>query len=147
MILKAVGIESVRLPARSPNLNAFAERFVRTIKQSCLDRMVLIGESSLHRAIGSLALIITPKKTIRDWGTTSSGPSSPNSRRRVPFIVASGWADYCAIITVKPRDDADVGIFGQYGAGSSALRAWSEGNCAGLAPHYGPSVTTRKKRC
>jgi putative transposase len=49
-ILQAVGIESVRLPARSPNLNAFAERFVRSIKESCLDRMVLIGESSLHRA-------------------------------------------------------------------------------------------------
>jgi putative transposase len=50
MILKAAGIESVRLPARSPNLNAFAERFVRSIKESCLDRMILIGESSLHRA-------------------------------------------------------------------------------------------------
>src|ERR1019366_5213647 len=41
MILRAVGIESVRLPARSPNLNAFAERFVRSIKESCLDGMVL----------------------------------------------------------------------------------------------------------
>jgi putative transposase len=50
MILEAADIESVRLPARSPNLNAFAERFVRTIRESCLDRMVLIGESSLHRA-------------------------------------------------------------------------------------------------
>ena len=43
-------MESVRLPARSPNLNAIAERFVRSIKESCVDRMVLIGESSLHRA-------------------------------------------------------------------------------------------------
>jgi hypothetical protein len=51
MILRAAGIESVRLPARSPNLNAFAARFVRTIKESCLNRMILIGEPSLHRAI------------------------------------------------------------------------------------------------
>ena len=43
MILQAVGIESVRLPARAPNLNAFAERFVRSIKESCLDEMVLVG--------------------------------------------------------------------------------------------------------
>ena len=50
MILQAVGVESVRLPARSPNLNAFAERFVRSIKESCLDGMVLVGESSLRRA-------------------------------------------------------------------------------------------------
>jgi transposase InsO family protein len=50
IILQAAGVESVRLPARSPNLNAFAERFVRSIKESCLERVVLIGESSLHRA-------------------------------------------------------------------------------------------------
>jgi transposase InsO family protein len=30
-------VESVKLPPRSPNLNAYAERFVRTIKESCLD--------------------------------------------------------------------------------------------------------------
>ncbi len=44
------GVEVVRLPARSPNLNAYAERFVRRIKESCLDRMILFGEPSLRRA-------------------------------------------------------------------------------------------------
>jgi putative transposase len=56
MVLEAAGIESVRLPARSPNLNAIAERFVRSIKESCLDRMVLIGEASLHRASSQFVL-------------------------------------------------------------------------------------------
>ena len=51
-ILESVGVKSVRLPARSPNLNAFAERFVRTIKSECLERMILIGERSLRRAVG-----------------------------------------------------------------------------------------------
>jgi putative transposase len=51
MILRAAGIESIRLPTCSPNPNPFAERFVRTIKESCLERFVMIGESSLHRAI------------------------------------------------------------------------------------------------
>ena len=37
------GVESVKLPPRSPNLNAYAERFVRSIKESCLDRMILFG--------------------------------------------------------------------------------------------------------
>ena len=50
-ILESVGIESVRLPARSPNLNAVAERFVRSIREACLSRLILIGESSLHRAV------------------------------------------------------------------------------------------------
>ena len=50
-MLAAAGIKSVKLPSRSPNLNAYAERFVRTIKESCLDRMILFGEGSLRKAI------------------------------------------------------------------------------------------------
>jgi putative transposase len=46
-----VNVESVRLPPRSPNLNAYAERFVRTIKESCLERMILFGEESLRTAV------------------------------------------------------------------------------------------------
>jgi hypothetical protein len=46
-----VGVASVKLPPRSPNLNAYAERFVRSIKESCLERMILFGEDSLRTAI------------------------------------------------------------------------------------------------
>jgi transposase InsO family protein len=49
--LNDAGIESVKLPARSPNLNAHAERFVRSIKESCLSRLILFGESSLRTAV------------------------------------------------------------------------------------------------
>jgi transposase InsO family protein len=49
--LAAAGVQVVRLPAHSPNLNAYAERFVRTIKESCLDRLILVGEGSLRRAV------------------------------------------------------------------------------------------------
>ena len=50
-ILKDAGVESVKLPPRSPNLNAHAERFVRSIKESCLERLILFGESSLRTAV------------------------------------------------------------------------------------------------
>jgi len=50
-MLADAGVKSVRLPPRSPNLNAYAERFVRSIKESCLDRMILFGEESLRIAI------------------------------------------------------------------------------------------------
>jgi transposase InsO family protein len=53
-ILKSTGVPSVKLPPRSPNLNAHAERFVRTIKESCLERMILFGESSLRKAVHEL---------------------------------------------------------------------------------------------
>ena len=48
--LRENGVVSVKLPARSPNLNAYAERFVRTIKESCLERLILFGEGSVRRA-------------------------------------------------------------------------------------------------
>jgi transposase InsO family protein len=40
----------VLLPARSPNLNAFIERFMRSLKDESLDRMIFFGEASLRRA-------------------------------------------------------------------------------------------------
>ena len=46
----ATGVASVKLPARSPNWNAYAERFVRTIQESCLERLILFGEGSVRRA-------------------------------------------------------------------------------------------------
>ena len=49
--LKDAGVESVKLPPRSPNLNAHAERFVRSIKESCLERLILFGENSLRTAV------------------------------------------------------------------------------------------------
>ncbi len=50
-LLKDEGIEIIRLPPRSPNLNAFAERFVRSIKEECLNRMIFLGKTSLKHAI------------------------------------------------------------------------------------------------
>jgi transposase InsO family protein len=50
-VLDQSGIHSVKLPPRSPNLNAYAERFVRSIKEDCLERMVFFGEDSLRTAV------------------------------------------------------------------------------------------------
>ncbi len=49
--LRSAGIRPLTLPARSPNLNSFAERWVRSIKSECLSKLILFGEASLRRAI------------------------------------------------------------------------------------------------
>ena len=49
--LKNAGVESVRLPARSPDLTAQIERFHLSIKSECLERMIFFGEKSLRRAV------------------------------------------------------------------------------------------------
>ena len=45
------GLQPLRLPARSPNLNAFAERWVRSVKQECLSKLILFSEASLKRVL------------------------------------------------------------------------------------------------
>jgi transposase InsO family protein len=49
--LKSSGIDTVKLPARSPNLNAYAERFVRSIKSECLAQIIPLGEQHLRHAV------------------------------------------------------------------------------------------------
>ena len=49
--LEGAGIEPVRLPARSPNLNVYAERFVRSIEAECLAHVIPLGERHLRRCV------------------------------------------------------------------------------------------------
>ena len=50
-ILESAGVQPIRLPPKSPNLNAYAERFVRSIKEECLTRVVPLGEGHLRRLV------------------------------------------------------------------------------------------------
>ena len=50
-LLKDSGTNPLRLPPRSPDLNAFAERFVLSIKSECLNKIIPLGETHLRYAI------------------------------------------------------------------------------------------------
>src|SRR5262249_42024599 len=50
-ILRNRETQCLTLPAPSPKLNAFAERWVRSVKQECLSKLILVGETSLERAL------------------------------------------------------------------------------------------------
>jgi Integrase core domain len=50
-LLATGNVKCLALPPRSPNLNAFAERWVRSVKQECLSKLILFGEGSLRRAL------------------------------------------------------------------------------------------------
>ena len=50
-LIRDSGTKVIRLAPRSPNLNAYAERFVRSIKDECLNRMIFVGQASLRRAV------------------------------------------------------------------------------------------------
>ena len=55
-ILEAVGIKTMKLPARSPNLNANLERWHRSVKEECLSKMILFGEASLRKVLSNYVL-------------------------------------------------------------------------------------------
>jgi transposase InsO family protein len=50
-LIDAARIKRVPLPPRSPNLNAYAERWVRSVKEECLSRLMWFGEASLRHAL------------------------------------------------------------------------------------------------
>jgi transposase InsO family protein len=55
-IIKMGNVKPIRLPARSPNLNAHAERWVKSVKEECLSKIILFGEASLKRALEQYVL-------------------------------------------------------------------------------------------
>jgi len=50
-ILLGAGVKCIKLPAQSPDLNAYAERFVLSIKSECLNKIVPLGQRHLRRAV------------------------------------------------------------------------------------------------
>jgi len=50
-LIKSSHVEPLKLPARSPNLNAHAERWVESVKEECLSKLFLFGEASLRRVL------------------------------------------------------------------------------------------------
>jgi transposase InsO family protein len=51
-LLEDVGTKVIRLPARSPDLNGYAERWIRSLRQECLDRIIVLNEAHLRWVLG-----------------------------------------------------------------------------------------------
>lgn len=54
MVLKDVGVETFLLPPKSPNLNAYAEWFVRSIKEECLDNQLIEPVDDIDKSDGEI---------------------------------------------------------------------------------------------
>jgi transposase InsO family protein len=82
--LASGGIKAIQLPARSPNLNAFAERWVRSVKQECLSKLILFGEASLRRALVEFVEHFHVERNHQGKGNVLLFPSdgASHSRRR-----------------------------------------------------------------
>ena len=79
--LARAGIEPVRLPRCSPNLNAFVERFNRSIQEECLDRAIPLGEAHLRELVREYVAHYHEERPHQGLGGRLIA-SSTESRRR-----------------------------------------------------------------
>ncbi len=50
-VFQAAGVHVIHTPFRAPNANAYAERWVRTVREECLDRLFILSAGHLHRVL------------------------------------------------------------------------------------------------
>jgi len=85
-MLEAAGVKAVRLPPRSPDLNAFAERFVLSIKSECLDRIVPLGERHLRRAVTEFAAHYHRERNHQGLGNMLIMPAREPANSNGPVV-------------------------------------------------------------
>jgi len=83
-IIKAGGVEPVALPPRSPNLNAYSERWVRSVKEECLSKLILFGERSLRRALQNYLVHYHEERNHQDKNNVLIFPQVRASRLEDP---------------------------------------------------------------
>jgi len=85
-LIKTGSVNPLRLPARSPNLNSYAERWVRSVKEECQSRLILFGESSLRRALQQYIVHYHEERNHQGKGNRILFPSRPDARRNMGAV-------------------------------------------------------------
>ena len=131
-MLAAAGVKAIPLPARSPNLNAFAERWVRSAKQECLSRLILFGEHPLSRALAEFSAHY--HKTIKGKATNCFSQSlALYLISATPLLsVATGSEVYSSpMVASHELFDLSTTVLAQYfrtSLSNWALTLWKEGS-------------------
>ncbi len=106
--LAEAGIRVVQTPYQAPNANAYAERFVRSIKQECLSRVIPFGERHLRRTIAEYVEDYHRERNHQGLDNGLIEECAPG-RRASGFVVVHGSVA-CSITTSERRDTpASVG--------------------------------------
>jgi transposase InsO family protein len=98
------GVKTISLPARSPNLNAFAERWVRSVKRECLSKLILFGPARWRACWLSSARIAMANGTTKGKGISYFPrgwrcSASPTAWRPTQIL----WPCRMSILTIRER--------------------------------------------
>ena len=86
-IVKSSHVEPLKLPARSPNLNAFAERWVKSVKEEVLSKLILFGEASLRRALREYLVHYHVERNHQGKDNVLLFPTATKAENRVNGLV------------------------------------------------------------
>jgi putative transposase len=84
-LIDDAGITRVLLPPRSPNLNAYAERWVRSVKEEVLSRLILFGECSLWQTLSAYTTHYHQERPHQDVGNVVLMPMAGGTKRDGPL--------------------------------------------------------------
>ena len=91
-IIDDAGVARVVLPPRSPNLNAYAERWVRSVKEECLSRLILLGKRHFAMRYTSMWRIFIMSGIIRARAMCCSFlPSAQTQSVQARSSAMNGW--------------------------------------------------------
>ena len=82
-IIESGDVRTLPLPARSPNLNAFAERWVKSVKDECLSKLILFGEASLRRALREYLVHYHAERNHQGKDNVLLFPAATKAKNRV----------------------------------------------------------------
>jgi putative transposase len=82
-IIESGDVKTLPLPARSPNLNAFSERWLKSIKDDCLSKLILFGETSLRRALHDYLVHYHAERNHQGKGNVLLFPTTTQAKNRV----------------------------------------------------------------
>ncbi len=104
--LKGAGVTPITLPPCSPNLNAYAERWVRSVKEEVLARLILFGEDALRQALKEYDTHYHQERHHQGKGNAllmllaSRGGSNP-------FVLGKFWVDCLHSTPARPHEFFD----------------------------------------
>ena len=78
-VFRSEGAQILETPFRTPNANAYAERFVRTIRSECLDHLLIVNARHLERILRSYARHYNGHRPHQGISQEIPAPKSPSS--------------------------------------------------------------------
>ena len=132
-LLRDSGVKPLRLPANSPNLNAYAERFVLSIRRECLDRFVPLSERHLRTAVTEYVVHYHTERNHQGLGNELLTPLPASANDAGPIVSRERLGGilnyYCRAAYVRVEgDDVEVEMVagdGSPSAGSTGV-AWKQ---------------------